>query len=71
MLEGPFHVAAPGLPRGQRLINADGTYHEVPFVTVRIPALKPGESATVILEFDRTKDGRPPVHDVIVYNGAF
>jgi len=43
----------------------------VPFVTVQIPALRPDESATVILEFDRTKDGRPPVHDVIVYNGAF
>ena len=71
MLEGPFHVATPGLPRGQRLVNADGTYHEVPFVTAKVPALKPGESATVILEFDRTKDGRPPVHDVIVYNGAF
>jgi uncharacterized membrane protein len=70
-LGGPFHVAVPGLPRGQRLANADGTYHEVPFATVHVPTLRPDESVTVILEFDRTKDGRPPVHDVVVYNGTF
>jgi hypothetical protein len=71
VVEGPFHVVAGRLARGQALTNAMGTYHEAPFVTISKSALKPGQSASAILVFDRARDGRLPTYDVTVLAGEF
>jgi hypothetical protein len=69
LIDGPFQIMVKGLAASMTLVNATGTLSGVPFVTVPVASLAPGQSATVAVQFKNPSNaviGFTP----IIYSGS-
>jgi hypothetical protein len=69
-IAGPLLVVFNGLPENVKLVNQSGLLNGVPYLSVPVTSLAPGQSGSVSVQFQNPSDGAMSYTPVIYSGGS-